>query len=190
MAFDLAFARALRDSATPGWERVFAAVSWLGKGETLAVATVAMAIRLMSTHSPLLAAGWIAAQAGGGVLNHALKVTFGRTRPEYADPLLAASSWSFPSGHAMGTFVLVGLGCYILLRDIRSWTAAGIVVAVSLSWCMVMAFSRLYLGAHFASDVIAGLVAGVAWVAVCASGFEMIRKRRGVRGPLSEMSRN
>jgi membrane-associated phospholipid phosphatase len=50
---------------------------------------------------------------------------------------------------------------------------------VALSWCALMAFSRLYLGVHFASDVIAGIVAGAAWVAVCAAGFEVARRRRG-----------
>ena len=179
-AFDVAFARALRAEVTTGWARFFAGVSWLGRGEAIAVATVAVAMRLLLTHNSLLAAGWVAAQAGGGVLNVALKQAYERTRPEFADPMLAASSWSFPSGHAMGTFILCGLGCYVLLRDVRSWTVAGVVVTLSLAWCVVMAFSRLYLGVHYASDVVAGTVAGVAWVAVCASAFEMIR-RRGAR---------
>lgn len=176
-AFDVAFARALRDSATPAWERFFAAVSWLGRREAIAAATLAVALRLLVTHDVVLAGGWVAAQAAGGLLNVALKETFERTRPAFADPVLAASSWSFPSGHAMGTFILVGLGSYVLLRDVRSWAVAGIAVTVSLSWCLVMAFSRLYLGVHFASDVIAGMIAGVAWVAVCASAFEMIRRK-------------
>lgn len=179
VAFDLAFARALRESASPGWERFFAAVSWLGEREAIAVATLAVAIRLFVAHDVVLAFGWIAAQAGGGLLNLMLKATFERTRPEFADPLLTASSWSFPSGHVMGTFILFGLGAYILLRNVRSWTVAAIVVTLSLLWCMTMAFSRLYLGVHFASDVIAGVVAGAAWVAVCASAFEMIRRRDG-----------
>jgi membrane-associated phospholipid phosphatase len=176
VAFDLAFARALQEASSPGSERFFAVVSKLGERESIAVATVACAAWLLR-HSVLLAGWWIAAQAGGGLLNLALKGSYERTRPEYADPLLAASSWSFPSGHAMGTFILFGLGCYVLLRETRSWTTAGLVIIVSLSWCLVMAFSRLYLGVHFASDVIAGIIAGAAWVAVCVSAFEMIRRR-------------
>jgi undecaprenyl-diphosphatase len=121
--------------------------------------------------------GWVAAHAGGGLLNLTLKRAFERTRPEFADPLLAASSWSFPSGHAMGTFILCGLGCYLVLREMRSWTAAAAVVMLATSWCLIMAFSRLYLGVHFASDVVAGLVAGAAWVAVCVSAFEVVRRR-------------
>ena len=99
-----------------------------------------------------------------------MKETFERTRPEFADPLLASASWSFPSGHAMGTFILFGLGAYVLLRNVRSWTVAGVVVTLSLLWCLTVAFSRLYLGVHFASDVIAGVVAGAAWVARATPG--------------------
>jgi membrane-associated phospholipid phosphatase len=177
VAFDLAFAEALRQSATPEWQWIFAAVSWLGEREAIAVATAIVAFRLALAHSALIAVGWIAAQAGGGVLNLVLKQTFERTRPAFADPLLATSSWSFPSGHAMGTFILFGLGCYVLLRQARSWTVVALVVTLSLAWCIVMAFSRLYLGVHFVSDVAAGLVAGVAWVAVCASALEVVRRR-------------
>jgi membrane-associated phospholipid phosphatase len=178
VVFDLAFAEALRESSTPAWERFFTGVSWLGKREAIAAAAGIVAVLLWRSNGALMAVGWIAAQAGGGVLNRALKETFERTRPAFADPLLAASSWSFPSGHAMGTFILFGLGCYVLFRETASWTVAAFVVILSLAWCIVMAFSRLYLGVHFASDVTAGLIAGVAWVAVCASALEVVRRRR------------
>jgi membrane-associated phospholipid phosphatase len=174
--FDLAFAQALRDTATPGWDQFFAGVSWFGAGMVLAIATAIVAVRLLLTGNRRLAAVWIAAQAGGGVLNLILKETFARTRPHFADPLLAASSWSFPSGHAMGTFILVGFGCYLLLRNRRSWTTAAVVATLALAWGVAMAFSRLYLGVHYASDVLAGAIAGVAWVAVCASAFEVVRR--------------
>ena len=176
--FDVAFARALYDDRSPGWQRFFSIVSWFGSGPVLATAAVVVAIVLLVNHQRVVAFGWLAAQGGGGLLNRALKETFERTRPEFADPLLTASSWSFPSGHAMGTFIFCGLGCYVLLRDRRSWSASAAAVSVALSWCVVMAFSRLYLGVHFVSDVIAGLLAGAAWIAVCASAFEIIRRRR------------
>jgi undecaprenyl-diphosphatase len=179
--FDVAFAGALQDTVTPAWQRFFTVVSWLGERAWLAAVTLAVAIVLLFKQSPVLAAGWVGAQAGGGLLNLALKEAFERTRPEFADPLLASSSWSFPSGHAMGTFILCGLGCYLALRAVRSWTATVVIIGGALAWCLVMAFSRLYLGAHFASDVAAGVLAGAAWVAVCASAFEMIRRRTTVQ---------
>lgn len=181
-AFDLAFARALHGTRSEGLERAFAVVSWFGNGDALAVATVLVGVPLLLRRQLLLALGWAAAQAGGGLLNRALKETFERTRPEFADPVLAASSWSFPSGHAMGTLIFCGVGCYLLLRGNRSWTNAAIVVTAAAAWSVVMAFSRLYLGVHYVSDVIAGLLAGVAWVAVCISGLEMLHRRtRGER---------
>ena len=66
----------------------------------------------------------------------------------------------------------------LLVRHVRSWTTSAGFFAVALVWCVMMAFSRLYLGSHFASDVIAGLVAGGAWVAICASALEVAARRR------------
>jgi undecaprenyl-diphosphatase len=71
------------------------------------------------------------------------------------------------------------MACYLLLRQNRSWTTATVVVAVATSWCVLMAFSRLYLGVHYVSDVVAGLFAGVAWLAVCISALEVLRRRAG-----------
>lgn len=176
-AFDVAFARALWNTTTPGWQRSFEVVSWLGSRDVLGVATLLVAAALLLRRRTAIAVGWIGAQAGGGILNMVLKETFDRTRPEFADPMLASSSWSFPSGHAMGTFIFCGLGTYLLLREVRLWPTAAIIVTISVIWCMVMSFSRLYLGVHFASDVAAGVIAGGAWVAVCVSGLELLQQR-------------
>ena len=176
-AFDHAFAAALHDSTTPAWRAVFAAVTWCGSREALVTASVVVAAGLLLRRDYVLTAGWLVAQAGGGLLNATLKSAFERTRPESADALLAASSWSFPSGHAMGTFVLCGLGAYLLLRLTRSWSVTIVVVAIALGWCLLMAFSRLYLGVHYLSDVVAGLIAAAAWVAICISGIEIALRR-------------
>jgi undecaprenyl-diphosphatase len=177
--FDVAFARGLHDARSPAWHGAFTVVSWFGTRAALAIATVVVAVVLLLRQQMLLALAWVTAQGGGGLLNRVLKEIFERTRPEFADPMLAASSWSFPSGHAMGTFIFCGVGCYLLLRGNRSWMIATVAVTVAASWCVVMAFSRLYLGVHYASDVLAGLLAGVAWVAVCVSALEVLRRRSG-----------
>lgn len=180
-AFDQSFARELRAVTTPGWDRLFAIITFFGWGPVLATAAAIVGARLIARGQKVDGVLFMTAQAGGGVLNYALKQTFERTRPEFADPALAASSWSFPSGHAMGTFVFCGIGAYLIVRTLRSRVAAALVIALAVAWCVVMSFSRLYLGVHFASDVIAGMCAGAAWVAVCVSGFEIVRRRRGRR---------
>jgi len=177
-AFDLTFAQALHERTNPMGLQVFATISWLGSTGVLTTVTLVVAAVLLARGAVVLAVGWTGAQAGGALLNVMLKTTFMRARPEFADPLLAESSWSFPSGHAMGTFIACGVASYLVLRDRRSWRWVVPVLAIALSWSVVMAFSRLYLGVHFASDVIAGLVAGAAWVGVCVSAMEIVHRRR------------
>jgi membrane-associated phospholipid phosphatase len=179
-AFDTAFARALHDETSEAGLRVFTIVSWLGSRDVVAGVSLVVAAVLTAQRRLVLALVWIAAQAGGALLNLALKAWFARTRPEFADPVLAASSWSFPSGHAMATFIACGVGAYLLLRGGRSWRTTVLVVSAALAWSLVMAFSRLYLGVHYASDVVAGLIGGAAWVAVCVSALEMMHRRSTV----------
>ncbi len=177
-AFDEAFAAELHEQTTPRGQRVFAAISWLGSTSVLTTVTLVVAAVLLANRTVVLAVGWLGAQAGGALINVALKEAFARARPGLADPWLAESSWSFPSGHAMGTFIACGVASYLVLRDRRSWRRAVPVLAVALAWSVVMAFSRLYLGVHFASDVIAGLAAGAAWVGVCVSAMEVVHRRQ------------
>ena len=177
-AFDEAFAEALQDRRTPRLDRAFAAISALGAGRVLTLLTVIGVVIMIRQGNRLVASVWGLAQAGGGLLNFLLKETFERARPESADAAFGVTGWSFPSGHAMGTFVFCGVAGYLLARATRSWSVAAATVAVAAAWSMAMAFSRLYLGVHYASDVVAGLVAGAAWVAVCVSAMEVIRRRR------------
>jgi undecaprenyl-diphosphatase len=176
-AFDVAFARALQQDASPAWQRVFRVVTWFGSTQVLVILSLPVAVQLFLSRRRALAVGWILGQAGGGLLVLTLKNVFQRTRPEFADAVLANSSFSFPSGHALSTFVFCGLGAYVLLRSTRSWTRGAVVVAAAVGWCLLMGFTRLYLGVHYASDVVAGLVAATAWVAVCVSATEAALRR-------------
>ena len=176
-AFDLAFSDALRDHTSARWQQVFRVVTAFGSTELLLAASATVAVALLIGRYYVLAMGWIIGQAGSPILNVMLKNAFERTRPEFADAFLITPSWSFPSGHAMNTFVFCGLGAYVLLRFTRSWTTMAGGVAAALAWSLVIGFTRLYLGVHFVSDVIAGLIAATAWVAVCVSGIEVALRR-------------
>jgi membrane-associated phospholipid phosphatase len=177
--FDLAFAAALREHVSPGWRSFFVLITRLGSAWIVAPMVGVIAGRLFSRGRKLLGTTWIVSQAGGFALSELLKRLFARARPEGADPTLYDGGWSFPSGHAMSAFVLSGVAAYLLLRVVQSWMLRSVLVAAALAWSLAVGFSRLYLGVHYASDVAAGFVIGVAWVAVCVSGTEVALRRRG-----------
>ncbi len=177
-AFDLEFARALAAEATPVWQSVFRVITFLGNGAVILGIASIVCVVLARRRETLLLIMWIVSQSGSGLLNYALKALFGRARPDGADPLLHGGGWSFPSGHAMNTLVLCGIGAYLLLR-LGPWRGAvALQIALLLAWAMAVGFSRLYLGVHYLSDVIAGFLAGAAWIAVCVSGAEVAARVR------------
>jgi undecaprenyl-diphosphatase len=178
-AFDLAFAAALRAEVRPPWRAFFWVFTWLGSFVPLTILIAAATWRLLSRGRTLLAVMWAISQGGAVVISQTLKALFARARPDGADPLLFGSSLSFPSGHAVGAVVFCGVGAYILMRTIRSWRARVLLVTGALAWALPMGFSRLYLGVHYFSDVVAGFLIGAAWVAICVSGTEVALSGRG-----------
>jgi membrane-associated phospholipid phosphatase len=104
---------------------------------------------------------------GGLVLNALVKHAFQRARPHFDEPLLTLATYSFPSGHAAGAtvwwgFVLVWLFAHEPRLPQRALASAlaGLMVALT-------ALSRVYLGAHYLSDVLAAIAEGLAWLALC-----------------------
>jgi len=176
--FDLTIADALHRHATPTGVAIAKAVSFLGSPGFVAAWGLALAALLVVRRQYLLLGGWVAAVAGGGLLDAALKRVFHRARPVWDVPLLTAHGWSFPSGHAMGSLVAYGMLAYMVLREThlrRGQAAAVITGAVVL--ILLIGLSRMYLGVHYFSDVIGGYAAGVVWVAAVVSGLEVARRR-------------
>jgi len=175
---DLTIADAFHRHATPTGVAIAEAVSFLGSPGFVAAWGLALAALLVVRRQYLLLGGWVAAVAGGGLLDAALKRVFHRARPVWDVPLLTARGWSFPSGHAMGSLVAYGMLAYMVLREThlrRGQAAAVITGAVVL--ILLIGLSRMYLGVHYFSDVIGGYAAGVVWVAAVVSGLEVARRR-------------
>ena len=126
--------------------------------------------------------GWIAAFAGGAVINQVLKSAVHRTRPEYGAAYLHGVSYSFPSGHAMGSMIGYGMLAFVL-RHVWQASRRAHRVANSLLILMILAvgLSRVLLGVHYPSDVVGGWAAGVAWMAVCIVGIGIAEQRRADR---------
>ena len=185
-AFDVAFAQALHAQVSPAWHSVFWYLTWLGSSPVIAVVGTAVVWMLVREKEPIFAITWAVSQIGSAVLNYAMKMAFARARPEGADAMLFGGGWSFPSGHAMNTLVLCGVGVYLIVRLSHSRGIRALEVGLLLAWALVIGFSRLYLGVHYVSDVIAGFLAGTAWIAVCVSGAE-VALRRKVKGQRSKV---
>lgn len=109
--------------------------------------------------------------AGGWLLNTVLKEVFHRTRPDI-EHLVAAGGYSFPSGHAMIATAFYGmLGYLIWLNLKRRDKPAWYVMVLTFILVVAIGTSRIYLGVHFPSDVIAGFAAGGVWLVACVLAF-------------------
>ena len=174
---DQALTDALRVSVPRPALHVFAALTRLGDASTRTGLCIGMAIALVVLGRRGLALGWVVAVAGNGLLNQALKQIFGRIRPLGPDGFVLEEGFSFPSGHSSGSVVAYGMLAYVALRLLPArWHLPTLVAAVALAF--TVGTSRMFLGVHFASDVIAGFASGAAWLALCVTSIEIAQWSR------------
>ncbi len=141
------------------------AVTHLGDTLTLTGAVVVAAVVLVATGRRGVAIFVMITSAGGGILNVALKELVDRARPSLPDPVATASGLSFPSGHAMGSTVTYGallVAFAPLIPGAARWIATVVVAVLVAS----IAASRVFLGVHYLSDVTAGVLLGLVWLAL------------------------
>ncbi|MFC7647057.1 phosphatase PAP2 family protein [Streptosporangium lutulentum] len=138
--------------------------------------------------APRLGIWAVATITFGGLLNLAVKAAVDRARPDLPDPVASAPGASFPSGHAMGAALGVCILMLILLPSLKSWAARIVAWLVSGAIMAFVAYSRVALGVHWVSDVIAGIALGIVVVVGAAIGFEAWRRGEGRRPvePLKE----
>jgi undecaprenyl-diphosphatase len=187
--FDEAVLRALRDPADPAdalgphWlEEAARDVTALGGFAVLVLAVAAVVgYQLLGRH--YAAAGLVLAAAVGGVLlSSALKELYGRPRPDVVPHLARVSTASFPSGHAMLTAVVyLTLGALLARLSAHRWQKL-YVVAVALLLSVLVGATRVYLGVHYPTDVLAGWAAGLAWAVLCWLAARYLQRRGAVEG--------
>ena len=167
----------LHEHATRPLTEFFEAVTTLGNGIVLAgvaaIAAYLLARRRYYAEAVLMVLAYVGAQ----VLSFSLKLAFRRDRPFFTDPLATVSTYSFPSGHATVSVAVYGALCLVLVRRLTG-PARLVCLAAAVLLVSLIGFSRLYLGVHFLSDVLAGFSIGLAWLALCVVVLDLHHRRR------------
>jgi len=177
--FDLTLTTWIRAHSTPLGDRIFTVVSALGSPAAMAAVGAGGALLLLVRRKWLVLTAWAGAFAGAGLLTLMLKNIIQRPRPVDATAFLYGMSFSFPSGHALGSLVGYGMLAYVIgsmwIESARERVRLAIATAVLV---LAIGISRLYLGVHYFSDVVAGYAVGILWLSVCISGLQVIQVRR------------
>jgi undecaprenyl-diphosphatase len=170
--FDDAVLRWLGDRRVPTLDAIMLDITALGTSSvvTMVVGVAALFLWLnQHKHSAILL---LVATFGGVLLNNLLKAGFGRPRPDIIPWGAKATFYSFPSGHAMSAAVVYSTVAYLAARLQRTHAARLALMAVAALVILLICVSRLYLGVHYPSDVIAGVIIGLAWAAFCMAALE------------------
>lgn len=173
--FDEAVLSWLATHRTPALDQLALEITALGNTATLSVLVLAVSTFLWLTRHRLSVLLLFTALAGGAALNFLLKDIFARPRPSVVEWGTHVSSASFPSGHAMSAMIAYASVAYLGGRleptwrmRVTTWVLAGILITA-------IGVSRMYLGVHYPSDVLAGFAAGLAWLAFVVSGITAFR---------------
>jgi membrane-associated phospholipid phosphatase len=177
LRFDRLLSQELYEEMTPQSIQMYQLISLLGLQVVYGV-TIVLSIYYIIKRQWLRLGVWISAIAGGFLLNQLLKSLFDRPRPVFANPIVVELNASFPSGHAMMSVVTYGLLAYFLMKRIHSTRIRIIIVFASVLIAVLIGISRMTLGVHYFSDVIAGYFAGTIWLTICVTALEYISRRR------------
>lgn len=174
-AFDEAVLRALRTASDPAepigpaWlDASMRDITALGSYTVLTMVTFAVAGYLLMDRKRAAALFVLVSVSGGALLSTLLKLGFARPRPELVAHMVEVRTLSFPSGHAMlsaVTFLTLGA---LLARQAPSNRLKAYVLTVAIFLALLVGLSRLYLGVHWPTDVLAGWCLGGAWAILCS----------------------
>jgi membrane-associated phospholipid phosphatase len=128
--------------------------------------------------NPQQAKIFLLACLGAFILNTELKLVFRKNRPQLWQPIITEKSFSFPSGHALGSLVLYGLIAYLLGNKYPQ--AAKLIYAFTVFLIAAIGLSRLYLGVHWPTDILAGYAIGFLWLMICIVMLKLQKQRQGL----------
>jgi undecaprenyl-diphosphatase len=176
----------LSDPIGPEWlEEPVRDITALGSVAVLSLVTGAVAGFVILQKQYHALGLLLAAIAGGLVLNLVLKTAFDRPRPELVPALMRVSTASFPSGHALlSAVVYLTLGA-LMARLVGSRKLKIYILCVAQFLTFLVGLSRMYLGVHYPTDVLAGWTVGLVWAILCWLVARALQRRGAIEKPVA-----
>jgi membrane-associated phospholipid phosphatase len=180
-ALDQAILLDIYKLSNPVLDTLMLSITRLGDPQTVVPLTFAIILFLAWRRYRLEAQFFALNAFGGAVLSAVLKLAFSKARPALWPQLILEETFSYPSGHALGSMVLYGFLSYILASIYPRYAKGFYAIATLL--IIAIGFSRLYLGVHWPTDVLAGYGIGFLWVSVCIALLRLQKIRGEQRFP-------
>ncbi|MNH89994.1 putative undecaprenyl-diphosphatase YbjG [compost metagenome] len=180
-SFDEAVISSVQGLESPGLTVVMKAFTWIGSGIPVAVITLAAIVILYLVLKHRSELVFLAALAiTSSLLNSVIKRIFKRDRPTL-HRIAEANGFSFPSGHAMATIALYGGLAFLLWKHAPALIGRIIILTVSIVLILMIGVSRIYLGVHYPSDVLAGYLLSGSLLAIFIWYYQRYLERRNMK---------
>lgn len=176
--FDNAVRAAVHAHSAPALTLLMQTASWLGSTWVLTVLGVGFAVWFAFAKWKRAISVFALTMAGASVILNSLKFSFRRPRPEPFFNTVLPNSYSFPSGHALFALAFFGILAWLISSRLKNRAAKIAVWALAVPIIFLIGFSRIYLGVHYPSDVIAGYAAAFVWVFAVALGDFWLKRRK------------
>jgi membrane-associated phospholipid phosphatase len=184
--FDAAVHRQL-DAHMPGGKPFARVLSWVGSLDVLFVASLLVSAAFVLRRQYVAAVLLCLTMSGAFLIDLTMKATSERLRPNHLANTHGPMSYSFPSGHALGSLCFFGfLAAVLTRRRSVAWRVAAGAIAIVL--VALIGASRIRLERHYASDVIAGFVAGALWLTIVLSAEWRWLSKKGPPEPSRDTS--
>ncbi len=169
--------------ATPTTTRFMLAISTIHGMLPIGIVCILLAMVLYRQGKRDWLLGMALVIPGGTIINNICKHLMARPRPHFVDPIVTLTSFSFPSGHTSLATLFYGFVAALLISSGASRGRQWAAIIGALSMVTLVAVSRMYVGAHFLSDVLAAFFESVAWLGFCVIAMKVLRRQRGWRRP-------
>lgn len=176
ISFDETVRGAIHNFSSPTLTEAMKIFSFLGSTVFLVALGVCVAAAFFYLRRMRALTLFLAATLGATILLNVLKAAFHRARPDAYFGYALPTSYSFPSGHSLSSFCFYGILAWLITARMKNRASKILVWTLAAALILLVGVSRVYLGVHYPSDVLAGYAAGVVWVVTVGLGDFFLRR--------------